>query len=119
MTFKPGWKVFEDYARSLFGLDSTIGSGSKFYDQGDGVQRDNKHPFPIYLEAKSTVGKSYSLKHAEIVSWQNQAIEGSGRNLVMAIRIWPGGQGKPLDLAVMDIQDAKALIDNYEESNGV
>lgn len=110
-----GWESFEVRVRNLFGLRSTIGSGSKFYDQGDGVSAPGEK-FPIYVEAKYTETESYSIKRRDYLQWRDQATLGGARNLLLAIRIWPRREGKPTDLVVMDMTDAQELIRSYNGS---
>jgi hypothetical protein len=108
MTF-PSWEVFERYVAQVFGLDTTIASGNKFFDPGDAVNRDRDHPFPLFVDAKYTEAASYPLKMRELANYTERAAD-VGKRLVVALRFWPRGRREPEDYAIVGLHDLVELL---------
>lgn len=87
MVKKRGWQAHEAHVQKLLNLDSTICSGNKFYDPGDGV--DRQHPdqitFPLIVDAKCTTAKSFSVKNEMLREWLEKAAM-LGKRFAMPIR---------------------------------
>lgn len=105
-----GWQAFERYIQQVLGLDSTISSGSKFYDPGDAVTRGRKAPFPLFCDAKYTEYSSRPLKLRELRDYSGRAAE-LGKRMVLAVRFWPQGDVEPQDYAVIGLHDFAELLD--------
>lgn len=88
----------------LFGLQQTITSGNKWWDQGD-AQGNRHDAFPIYLDCKHTMGLSTSFRDKDLRQWRSQA-QSVGKRMVIALRFQGGG-----DYALIDLNDLKELID--------
>lgn len=84
---KRGWRGHEEYVQKLLGLDSTICSGNKFYDPGDGVDRSHpdENPFALIIDAKCTAAKSFSIKAELLREWMLSAAM-LGKRFAMPIR---------------------------------
>jgi hypothetical protein len=104
---KSGWQVHEEYVQNLLGLDSTICSGNKFYDPGDGVDRE--HPsqkaFPLIIDAKCTKAKSYSVKAEFLKEWEEKAAM-LGKRFAMPIRFEPSQ-----DYVLLTLNDFAELLE--------
>jgi hypothetical protein len=87
---KRGWQAHEKDIQGLLGLDSTICSGNKFYDPGDGVDRSHptQNSFALIVDAKCTTAASFSLKLAFLKEWEEKAA-GLGKRFAMPIRFEP------------------------------
>lgn len=71
------WRSAEKDIRELLGLDSTIGSGNKWYDIGDSVDHDPDSSFPLLVETKSTIHKSYSISRKYVQEyWEKASMRG-------------------------------------------
>jgi hypothetical protein len=105
-----GWKTFERHVTELLGLDATIASGSKFFDQGDAVTRGRGTPFPLFADAKYTehFAMSVSVKMLTALSEQATAL---GRRMIMPIRFWPPGVPGPEDYVVLRLHDFAELME--------
>lgn len=77
----------EQDVQELLGLDSTICSGNKFYDPGDGVDRSHpsQNSFALIVDAKCTTAQSYSLKASFLKEWEEKAAT-LGKRFAMPIR---------------------------------
>lgn len=111
MAKKPAWQEFEHHTQRLLALDSTIASGNKFYDPGDGVnnQRIDQHPFPMIIDCKYTMNASMSLKVLLLTEWQQRAGE-MGKRFVMPIRFDSRAVGSPQDYALLGLDDFAELL---------
>lgn len=98
------WAQFEYYVAGLFGLQQTITSGNKWWDQGD-AQGSRHDAFPIYLDCKHTMAASTSFKDKDLRQWRRQA-QIAGKRMVIALRFEGGG-----DYGIIDLDDLKELID--------
>ena len=106
---KPGWQVFEHDVQEMFGLDSTICSGNKWYDQGDAVTRGRDSLFPMFCDCKYTERRSRTLSLKELLQLENLAAD-AGKRMVMPIRFQPKDVGHA-DYAVVLLHDLKELLD--------
>jgi hypothetical protein len=109
-----GWKTFERHVTEVLGLDATIHSGSKFFDQGDAVTRGRGHRFPLFADAKYTEHFSHSLQLKMLSDLHEQAA-GVGRRMVMPIRFWPQGVPGPTDYVVLSLHDFAELMELVHE----
>ena len=84
---KRGWQAHEEYVQKLLGLDSTICSGNKFHDPGDGVDRSHpsQNSFALIVDAKCTTAKSFSVKSEFLKEWEEKAAM-LGKRFAMPIR---------------------------------
>lgn len=113
---KKSWQEFEHYVANLFGLDTTIASGSKFYDSGDAVTRGRRHPWPLWADAKYTQAKSFSLKLKDLEDYTVRAIE-LGKRFILPLRF----QETPwvvADYVVMPLADFKEVYDRAFPDGG-
>jgi hypothetical protein len=113
----PGWQAWEHDIQRLFGLDSTICSGSKWNDIGDGTDNGHSSPWPMLVDCKYTDTKaSWSLKAKDVKQWFDTAAE-RGKRGIMAIRIWHRGAGFPHDFVVCSADDYAELVEFYREGH--
>jgi hypothetical protein len=108
MVRNAAWKAFEWHVAKLLGLDPTISSGSKFYDQGDAVSRGRQDPFPLYADAKTTEKGSFSLKAKELIDWTEQA-QAVGKRFLLPLRFTKVPEAD--DYVLMRLEDFKELLD--------
>jgi hypothetical protein len=107
---KYGWQTHEEDVQRLLGLDSTICSGNKFYDPGDGVDRSHpdQNPFALIIDAKCTVAKSYSVRAEFLKEWEEKAAT-LGKRFAMPIRFdAPGGKK---DYILLTLNDFAELLE--------
>jgi hypothetical protein len=104
------WEKFEQYCREIFGLDGTPGSGNQWYDKGDGTTRDAYDPWPLQIDAKTTVGQRFSVNKSDMEKWIDQATSG-GRRFALPIRFLKTTKRKELDLVVINLDDFAELVD--------
>ena len=107
---KRGWQVFENYVTHQLGLDATIHSGNKFFDQGDAVSRGRGLPFPLFADAKYTEHFSRALKLSELCDCA-QAAAKLGKRMIMPIRFWPPEHTVPQDYVVLSLHDFAELME--------
>lgn len=105
-----GWKAFERHVTKLLGLDATITSGNKFFDQGDAVSRGREHSFPLFADAKYTEHFSQSLQLKALSDLTEQA-SGQGKRMAMPIRFWPKGTPIPEDFVLLRLHDFAELME--------
>lgn len=110
---KRGWESHEADIQEMFGLRSTIASGNKWYDQGDGVTPGRGTAFPLYVDGKYTETLGYRVTTAELAKYENAAAS-LGKRLVLALRMWPKRNAAPLDYVVLSAHDFKELLDILE-----
>ena len=107
----PDWRAHEAYVQERLGLAAPSGSGNKFYDISDGVDRG--HPtdgkFQLMVDCKATVHKSYPLKRELLSGWRETAT-GWGRTFMLPVR-FEYEDGAVEDWAVMHLDDLSALLD--------
>jgi hypothetical protein len=108
---KRGWRAHEKDIQELLGLDSTICSGNKFYDPGDGVDRShpNQNPFALIVDAKCTTAASFSLKMAFLREWEEKAAA-IGKRFAMPIRFEPPGDSRR-DYILLTLNDFAELLE--------
>lgn len=104
------WEKFEQYCRETLGLAGTPGSGNQWHDKGDGTTRDVYDPWPLQIDAKTTIGKSFSINRNQIEDWIDQAVS-SGRRFAMPVRFLKTRYKGDTDLVVMDFNDFAELVD--------
>lgn len=107
---KRGWEQHERDIQEMFGLDSTICSGNRFHDAGDGVHRGRGFPFPVYAECKYTEKLSKTLKLLEIADAEVNAAD-AGKRMIMPIRFWRRTARGPEDYVLISAHDLAELLD--------
>lgn len=105
-----GWKTFERHVQEVLGLSATITSGNKWYDPGDAVSRDRKHPFSLYADAKYTEHFGLFLQLKMLHDLTERAAD-QGKRMVMPIRFWPKGIVSPDDYVVLSLHDFAELME--------
>lgn len=104
------WERHERDMQQMFGLDSTITSGNKFFDPGDGVTRDREAPFPLYADCKCTEHSSISLKVLALRQYAIRATE-LGKRFIMPIRFHIVAEDSHDDWVLIQAHDLAELID--------
>jgi hypothetical protein len=102
------WKIFEEDVAQLFGLSTTVSSGSKWFDQGDAVTRGRSHMFPLYADAKFTERASFTLKLKELLDYTDQALQ-LGKHFILPIRFQAKEANRPSDFVVLSLEDFRNL----------
>lgn len=117
MRHELGWEAFEGYINRALGLQSTIASGSKAYDPGDGVDRrhHSETDYAIQVDAKYTEKASFPVNAKLMRQWTQRAAE-AGKNFVLAVRLVGGGGREVHDYVVVPLQDYVALLETYREA---
>lgn len=81
------WERHEREVQELLGLSATPGSGNQWHSPSDGV--DNTHyssaTFPLMVDCKCTVNKSYSVTREFMAKWREKA-EMAGKRFALPIR---------------------------------
>lgn len=111
----PDWRRHEAEVQERLGLAAPVGSGNKFYDISDGVDRG--HPsetrFRLMVDCKATVRKSYSLRHDLLANWKLDAIKW-GATFMLPLR-FEAEDGSTDDWAIMHLDDMSTLLDIARE----
>ena len=65
-----GWVAFERHANEILGLRTTVASGSRWHDPGDGVdpRHHSETDFALLIDAKYTEAQSFSLSAAKLAT---------------------------------------------------
>lgn len=105
----PDWEKFENDVCDLLGLDKTASSGSQWHDKGDGSTRDAYDPWPMQVDAKTTIGKSFSFSYAHVRSWIKTS-ELSGRRFAVPIRFIGNSKREQTDVALVPLDDLAELV---------
>ena len=105
-----GWQSHEEDVQKLLGLDSTICSGNKFYDPGDGVDRSHpdQNSFALIIDAKCTTAKSFSVKAEFLKEWEEKAAM-LGKRFAMPIRF--EGLNSKQDYILLTLNDFAELME--------
>lgn len=107
----PDWRAHEAHVQERLGLAAPSGSGNKFYDISDGVDRG--HPtdgkFQLMVDCKATIHRSYRLDSQLLADWRTRAT-GWGRTFMLPVR-FEAEDGSVEDWAVMHLDDLSALLD--------
>jgi hypothetical protein len=87
---KAEWEKFEEDVQNLLGLDATICSGNKFYDQGDAVDRShpNKKCWRMMVDCKYTEKNSFPVTAKFMGGMVDKATE-LGLRFALAVRLRP------------------------------
>jgi hypothetical protein len=117
MKAKRGWELFERHANDVLALESTIASGSKWHDPGDGVDRRHysETDFPLIIDAKYTESGSYAINAAKMLQWVERAQE-MGKRFALPLRFWPSWSDRPEDYIVLRLDDFGELMDKLREN---
>ena len=112
-----GWEAFEDYVNKLLGLDSTIASGSKAYDVGDGVDRrhHSETDYALMVDAKYTERGSFSVSRKLMGQYVTRAAE-AGKKFALPVRLVDMRTKTVDDYVVIPLQDYAALLETYREA---
>jgi hypothetical protein len=107
-----GWQAHEEYVQKLLNLDSTICSGNKFYDPGDGVDRSHpsKNSFALIVDAKCTTAKSFSVKSEFLLEWEEKAAV-LGKRFAMPIRFENLIGAEKQDYILLTLNDFAELLE--------
>ncbi len=119
-----GWEAWEVEVNQELELSSTIASGAKAYDPGDGVDRRHhtETSYALQVDAKHTTKGSYSVNR----KFMRESLERSreaGQCFALPIRFAPAsvGMGETEDWVVIPFDDFVGLVKHYrelEEQNG-
>lgn len=102
------WQKHEADLQEALGLNSTIGSGNQSHDIGDGSTGHNrKTDFPMVIDCKCTLNKSYSLSSDLLEEWLHKAAE-LGKMFLLPIRFQ---NAKTKDYVVLQLEDFQLLLD--------
>ena len=104
------WQQHEREVQELLGLNSTICSGNKWYDPGDGVTR-GESSFPLYADCKCTENKSFSLNSATLADLEQRAAD-LGKRMIMPVRFHPP-HVRPQDYVVIGLSDFVELLEGH------
>lgn len=106
------WQSWEHEIAEKFGLSTCIASGNQFQDPGDAVDRSNPHeePFRLLVDGKFTEAGSFSLNVKKLMQWFDKGVE-VGKRAVIAVRLWPRGLLRPVDVVVLDANDFAELLE--------
>lgn len=109
---KRGWQAHEGHVQKLLNLDSTICSGNKFYDPGDGVDRSHprQNSFALIIDAKCTTAKSFSLKLDVLKEWEEKAYAW-GKRFAMPIRFENPVNDRVTDYILLPLNDFAELLE--------
>ena len=109
---KRGWQAHEEYVQNLLNLDSTICSGNKFYDPGDGVDRSHpsENSFALIVDAKCTTAKSFSVKSEFLREWKEKAAM-LGKRFAMPIRFESPLSAEKHDYILLTLDDFAELLE--------
>ena len=108
------WEKFEHYCREILGLAGTPGSGNQWHDKGDGTTRAVYDPWPLQIDAKTTIGKTFSINRSQLEDWIDQATS-SGRRFAMPVRFLANARKPDYDFVVIDFNDFAELVDLARE----
>ena len=116
MRHELGWAAFESYVNRLLKLDSTIASGSKAYDVGDGVDRrhHSETDYALMVDAKYTERKSFSVNAKLMSQYVRRAAE-AGKRFALPVRLVDIRTKNVDDYVVIPLQDYAALLETYRE----
>lgn len=108
------WEKFEYDIQEMLGLDTTIASGSKFHDPGDAVSNKNYQddPFPMMVDCKSTINKSFSVERKTVEAWREKATL-FGKRFALPIRFLH--EGGEYDWVVLPMGDFSDLLERARE----
>jgi hypothetical protein len=111
-----GWEAWERYVNAALRLDSTIASGSKNYDPGDGVDRrhHSETGYALMADAKYTERKSFSVSAKLMGQYVRRAAE-MGKRFVLPVRLVDSGTKEVHDYIVVPLQDYVVLLETYRE----
>lgn len=106
------WQRHEREVQELLDLSPTITSGNKWHDPGDGVDRGHysEKKFPLIIDCKSTIHRSYSVKLDDLEEWAYKADE-MGKRFAMPIRFHPKPYvAPPSDYILLSLNDFAELL---------
>ena len=106
---KQHFKQHEKDVCDMLSLDPTIASGSQWHDVGDGVERNAYSVWPIMMDAKCTVQRSYSIQRG----WVKQQIDRAavaGKRFILPLR-FVDENSQHDDFVLMPLDDYAELLD--------
>ena len=119
MRHELGWEAWERYVNKALCLDSTIASGSKAYDVGDGVDRRHRREtdYALMVDCKYTEQKSFSLNGKLMDQYVHRAAE-AGKSFILPVRLVVKGGMDVKDFVVVPFEDYRMLLETYREAEG-
>lgn len=106
---KQHFRAHETTVCDLLDLSPTVASGSQWHDLGDGVERNSYSHWPIMMDAKCTVQKSYSIQRG----WFKQQVDRAtiaGKRFILPLR-FVDENSQHDDYVVMPLDDYAELLD--------
>lgn len=117
MRHELGWAAWESYINRVLKLDSTIASGNKAYDLGDGVDRrhHSETDYALMVDCKYTEQKSFSVNAKLLAQYVRRAAE-AGKSFLLPVRLLDKSTKEVHDFVVVPLQDYVMLLENYREA---
>ena len=117
MRHELGWEAWEAYVNEALRLDSTIASGSKAYDVGDGVDRRHRREtdYALMVDCKYTEQKSFSLNGKLLGQYVRRAAE-AGKSFVLPVRLVVSAGMGVEDFVVVPFEDYRMLLETYRKA---
>ena len=109
------WFKFEEDIQSLFGLEAMPGSGNQWHSPSDGATPNtDPTPWPLMVDCKHTVQRSYSLTRKLLDQWVHTAMV-SGRHFALPVRFENPDDTTATrsDYVVIPTEDYADLVDFY------
>lgn len=113
----PEWAKFEQDVQQMLGLQSTIGSGNKFYDPSDGVSPGVPYddPIPLMVDCKTTENKSYRVDRDFLRQWYKKSL-GLGYEFALPLRFLDKQSGDE-DWVVIPLKTFVSLMDFFRKGH--
>lgn len=114
---KKPWERWEEDVQDTLGLSSTIGSGNKFYDPSDGIDKLDytQTDFRLMVDAKCTKHSSYRLEKELLSQWVEKS-SSMGYRFALPVR-FSDGEGSDTDYVVCTLEDFSELVSRYREKD--
>lgn len=113
-----GWFKFEEDIQGMFGLEAMPGSGNQWHSPSDGATANTSDVrWPLMVDCKHTVQKSYSLTRGLLDQWVRTALE-KGKHFALPIRFETPDDTTATrsDYVVIPTEDYAELVDFYREN---
>lgn len=116
MRHELGWEAWESYVNKALDLDSTIASGSKPYDVGDGVDRRHRNDtdYALMVDCKYTEKQSFSISAKLMGQYIRRAAE-AGKAFILPVRLVDKGGMEVKDFVVVPFEDYRMLLETYRK----
>ncbi len=104
------WQTHEKDVQTRLNLSTTIASGNRFYDPGDGIVRGHytTESYPVIVDCKATSKLSYRLDRRLLEDWREKA-QTMGKHFLLPLRFIDEG-GKTYDWLVKHLDDEAELL---------